>query len=192
MNILRLIFITLFPVNIYAQYDFNYMARSSAYDICNCVNDIYEDIDEENVEFIIQWYSLAKYKFIDLMNNYSKSTKESFDKSLLIFQTLNHDKCVDILYEYFQSQEVNVIDSDDEQSQYLKAVIQYLSYNYNCRLTQFIIENLNTMIFDYTPIKWYYNENDEPTGVLLQISNGDTQYMTIDDYNKLIQNKKNH
>ena len=48
------------------------------------------------------------------------------------------------------------------------------------------------MIFDYIPIKWYLNENDEPTGVLLQISNGDTQYMTIDDYNKLIDNKKNH
>jgi hypothetical protein len=43
------------------------------------------------------------------------------------------------------------------------------------------------MIFDYTPIKWYYNDKRQPTGVLLQISNGDTQYMTIDNYNKLIE-----
>jgi hypothetical protein len=187
MNVLKFIFIIVFPINIYGQYDFNYIARSSAYDICKCVNNIYRDIDEKNIDLIIQWHSLTKYEFIKLMNDYSKSTKESFDTSLKIFQTLNHNECVDMLYDYFKSQEVNVIDSDNHQIKYIEEVIKYLSYNYNCKLTQFIIENLNDMIFDYTPIKWYYNDKRQPTGVLLQISNGDTQYMTIDNYNKLIE-----
>lgn len=44
--------------------------------------------------------------------------------------------------------------------------------------------------FDVTPIYWCQNEDDEqPTGVLVQVSNGDTQYMTIEEYNKLINNE---
>lgn len=190
MNTLRLFFVFLIPFNIFAQNDLNYVARSSAYEICKCINDVYADIDEESVEFIIQWYSLTKYQFIGLMNNYSKSTKEKFDESLKIFHILNHDKCVNILYDQYQNKEINVIDSNDEQTEYIKQVIKYLSYNYNCKLTQFIIENLNNMIFDYTPIKWYYDKNNEPTGVLLEMTNGDTQYMTIKEYNELIKNKK--
>jgi hypothetical protein len=41
--------------------------------------------------------------------------------------------------------------------------------------------------FEITPIKWCYeNECDEqPTGVLVQVSNGDTEYMKIEEYKKL-------
>lgn len=38
-----------------------------------------------------------------------------------------------------------------------------------------------------TPIKWTYNieEDEQPTGVFVQISNGDAQYLTIEEYRKL-------
>lgn len=49
---------------------------------------------------------------------------------------------------------------------------------------------MNTNKFDITPINWVQNEADEqPTGVLVQVSNGDTQYMTIEEYNKFMENE---
>lgn len=46
------------------------------------------------------------------------------------------------------------------------------------------------MKFDITPINWVQNEDDEqPTGVLVQVNNGDTQYMTIEEYNKFMRNE---
>ena len=38
-------------------------------------------------------------------------------------------------------------------------------------------------MFDYTIIQYYISDGEsEPHGVLLQISNGDTQYLTMDEF----------
>lgn len=47
--------------------------------------------------------------------------------------------------------------------------------------------------FNLIPIRWFYkNESDEqPIGVLVQVDNGDTQYLTTQEYNTLLKNKNN-
>ena len=43
--------------------------------------------------------------------------------------------------------------------------------------------------FNFSIINWIFDEEDEqPTGVILQVDNGDTQYLTIEAYNKLLNN----
>ena len=41
--------------------------------------------------------------------------------------------------------------------------------------------------FEYTPINWVYSmeEDEQPIGVLVQVSNGDTQYLTFEEYRSL-------
>jgi hypothetical protein len=42
--------------------------------------------------------------------------------------------------------------------------------------------------FEITPISWYQEECDEhPKGVLVQVSNGDVQYLTIEEYKKFLE-----
>jgi hypothetical protein len=49
----------------------------------------------------------------------------------------------------------------------------------------------NQINFNISVINWVFDELDEqPTGVLVQVDNGDTQYLTINEYNK-ISNKNN-
>ncbi len=51
---------------------------------------------------------------------------------------------------------------------------------------------MNMNKFDITPINWIQDESDEqPTGVIVQVSNGDTQYLTLQEYNELINKTKN-
>lgn len=50
-----------------------------------------------------------------------------------------------------------------------------------------MIEKKDIQIFEHTITKWFYDEESRmPYGVLLQITNGDTQYMTIQEYNILL------
>ena len=45
-------------------------------------------------------------------------------------------------------------------------------------------------MFNYSIIKIYFDKDKNiPTGVLIQIDNGDTQYLTMKDYN-VFKNKK--
>lgn len=44
---------------------------------------------------------------------------------------------------------------------------------------------------DVTVIKWFTDEGDtEPNGVLLQVDNGDTQYLTIEEYKLFLKNRE--
>lgn len=44
--------------------------------------------------------------------------------------------------------------------------------------------------FYCTIVKWIVDDEDEsPTGVIVQVDNGDTQYLTIEEYRDLIKNR---
>jgi len=48
----------------------------------------------------------------------------------------------------------------------------------------------NNTDFYYTIVKWVTNDEDEnPTGVLIQLDNGDTQYLTIEEYRDLVKSR---
>lgn len=41
--------------------------------------------------------------------------------------------------------------------------------------------------FNLSVITWFFDNDidEQPTGVIVQVDNGDTQYLTINDYNNL-------
>lgn len=45
-------------------------------------------------------------------------------------------------------------------------------------------------VWGYNVTKWILDENNEPQGVIVQVDNGDTQYMTIEDYNQFLKNRQ--
>ena len=47
----------------------------------------------------------------------------------------------------------------------------------------------NNFEFSYSVLKWVTGEDENPTGVLIQIDNGDTQYLTIEEYKDLVKSR---
>ena len=51
---------------------------------------------------------------------------------------------------------------------------------------------MNTNNFEITLINWIQNESDEqPTGVIVQVNNGDAQFLTIEEYNNILNTNSN-
>lgn len=42
----------------------------------------------------------------------------------------------------------------------------------------------------YNIIKWVLDDNNQPQGVIIQIDNGDTQYLTMNDYDLFLKNRQ--
>tara|TARA_R110002020_G_scaffold138469_7_gene308579 strand:- start:40645 stop:40818 length:174 start_codon:yes stop_codon:yes gene_type:complete len=47
-------------------------------------------------------------------------------------------------------------------------------------------------MWDYTILEWFFEPGfkEEPKGVLLQIDNGDTQYLTMKEYKVFLKNRE--
>ena len=49
----------------------------------------------------------------------------------------------------------------------------------------------HTNMWDYSILQWVTSDGQtEPNGVVLQIDNGDTQYLTIEDYTLFLKNRE--
>jgi hypothetical protein len=47
-------------------------------------------------------------------------------------------------------------------------------------------------MWGYSITKEHFNEEGKLTGVTLTVDNGDTEYMTIESYNKFLENRKKY
>jgi hypothetical protein len=48
---------------------------------------------------------------------------------------------------------------------------------------------MNT-VWGYNVIKWVLDKDSQPQGVIIQVDNGDTQYLTMEEYNQFLQNRQ--
>lgn len=123
----------------YSQSDIDYKARSASYQLCKCVNDMYS-LDEDVIELLSKWYELDEYQFSKIMTLTPKHIRESVMKAISTIDKIKFGGCIEILDEYY-SDDINVVDSDDNRELYEKSIMRYLSYNYDCKLSEILIKN---------------------------------------------------
>lgn len=97
-------------------------------------------LDEDVVELVLKWYELDEYQFSKIMMLTPKHTRESVMKAIPTIEKIKMGGCIEILDEYY-SDDINIVDSDDNRELYEKSIMRYLSYNYDCKLSEILIKN---------------------------------------------------
>lgn len=145
MRTILLAAVTMISHHLAAQSEIDYFARTSAYELCKCVNNAYDGIDEEVVDLIISSYNLDKFAFNKLLKSKPESLRSRYHaQSQVMSNEMNRKKflecSLDLKHEVANF-DINVIDSKDNEEIFFDALLKYLGYNFDCKLSKYLLEN---------------------------------------------------
>ena len=145
MRTLLLAVVIMISHHISAQSEIDYFARTSAYELCKCVNNAYDGIDEEVVDLIISSYNLDKFAFNKLLKSKPESLRSRYHaQSQVMSNEMNRKKflecSLDLKHEVANF-DINVVDSKDNEEIFFDALLKYLGYNFDCKLSKYLLEN---------------------------------------------------
>lgn len=120
--------------------EFNYEARSSAFEFCKCINE-FSDYEEDYVNLIIDYHTLNSNEFNKTLNRYPYHIKKSFKENLTRFLSENsiarQESCLTKIKKEIEHQDHLLVESKNS---FIEMVTTYLGYDYNCKLAKFILE----------------------------------------------------
>jgi len=127
---------------LFSQTDMDYEARSSAYNFCSCVNNVFPDIGEEIIDLYIESHTLNKFELKKKLSLKNKTFRTEYEKTILIFndeiKLTKLNKCLKEVKNDIHNFDINIIDSSDSQEIFKTKLLKYLSFNFDCKLTIFL------------------------------------------------------